>query len=416
MAQPGIAQEFQVKQEPITPAQSPAVSGQSTALATPSRSHGQTLKTNTQTQKQLLAGAVKIKHSPNRFIQLEGKQAKVGVTLKDGVLLQTLSQGQKRKFATCDDHKLDTESGNDCPDLHHEPNMLMPVDAEENESSAQYSQYFFLQSASPKPRNCSAVSRPSKPSFSDVSEAWITYSPQTDSGLDSTKNRNPFSPHCVQGDSFNQKFLQSTKPTTYDFPQAGFLCPTPHKEARCLTAPEGRPTGVTAPKWMQATHQTGKASCSLPNHQKLKGATSGQSREESDTLSIVRCSRQRSSETEATPGKDKSRAAAFLIPTPVSQKTQQAEPATPRFDRQSHEHQPFMADTKFVPSSGQPDRPGISGTREDLYAAPASSDSRGKSSTVLATKQTSMDTSMARIQQKLKAHPETTQVSHWTLI
>lgn len=406
-----------MKQEPITPAQSPAVSGQSTALATLSRSHGQTLKTNTETQKQLLAGAVKIKHSPNRFTHLEGKRAKVGVTLEDeGVLLLTLSQGQKRKFATCDDHKLDIASGNDCQDLHHEPNMLMPVDAKENESSAQYRQYFFLQSASSKPRNCSAVSWLSKPSFSNVSEDWTTYSPQTDSGLESTKNRNPFSPHCVQGDSVNQKFLPTTKPTTYDFPQAGFLCPTPHKEARCLTAPEVRHTSVTAPKWMQATQQTGKTSCSFPNHQKLKGATSGQSREESDTLSIVRCSRQRSSETEATQGKDKSRAAAFLVPIPVSQKTQQAEPATPRFDRQSHEHQPFMADTKFVPSSGRPDRPGISGTREDLCAAPASSDSRGKISTVLATKQTSMDTSMARIQQKLKAHPETTQASQWTLI
>ena len=409
-----------MKQEPITPAQSPAVSGQSTALATLSGSHGQTLKTNAQTQKQLLAGAVKIKGSPNRFIQLESKQATVGVTLKDeGVVLRTLSQGQKRKFATSDDHKLDNASGNDCQDLHHEPNMLMPVNAEENESSAkysQYSQYFFLQSASPKPRKCSAVTWPSKPSFSNVSEDWITYSPQTDSGLESTKNRNPFSPHCVQGDSLNQKFLHLTKPTTYDFPQADFQRPTPHKEARCLTAQEVGPTSVMAPKRTQATHQTGKTSCSLPNHQKLKRATSGQSRDEIDTLSIVRCSRQRSSETEATPGKDKSRAAAFLVPTPVSQKTQQAKPATPRSDRQSCEHQPFMADTKFVPSSSRPDTPGISGTREDLCAAPASSDSRGKISTVLATKQTSMDTSIARIQQKLKAHPETTQVSHWTLI
>ena len=83
---------------------------------------------------------------------------------------------------------------------------------------------------------CSAVTWPSKPSFSNVSEDWITYSPQTDSGLESTKNRNPFSPHCVQGDSLNQKFLHSTKPTTYDFPQADFQRPTPHKEARCLTA------------------------------------------------------------------------------------------------------------------------------------------------------------------------------------
>lgn len=440
----GTAEEFWIKQEPITPAQSPAVvpvCGQNTAMATLGSSHRQTLKTNSQTQSQLLAGAVKAEDSPHRFIQLEDRQAKMGCTLKDGGAdlqttkvhshSQTFSLGQKRKFATHGHHELDIASGKG-PNLYHEPNLLMPVGMEEPESSAQY---FLSQSASSKQRKCSAVTLPSKSSFSKVSEDWITYLPPTESGLKATKNRTPFSPHCVQDGYCNQKW--STKPAASDFPRGSYLHPSLYKESRCLKDPKVRSTSVTTPKWNQAPEQTRKTTCKSPNHWQFEAATSGhstsrqaittldQNQEQNDMLLIARSSRLRSPKSATSKSEevmqrvDKSQAAVFLALPPVCQKSQHVEPATPRLDRQVSKHQPSPADTPIRTTSRHLGNSRTSGTREDSCTSPAFSDSRVKTSAV-ATKQSSMermkDTSRARIQQKLKAYPHTTKVSQWAFI
>ena len=441
-----VAEEFQVKREPVTPAQSPAPApgcGQSVAMAMLNSGHRQVIQAGSQTRNQLLAlGRVKAEDIPHRFMHCDGQQAEASFTLADEgedlqtteLQCQTLSSGRKRNFAThCGDREALT-AGEVSPDLHRQPNFLLPGrDVEETKSSVYHSS---PQSASSRQRKCSAITQLSQPSFSEVPEGWVTWSPHTESGFEA-KTRNLFSEHCVQDNYCDQKYRQPSKSSVDGFPLPGFLHPPPRKEAGCFKVPEVGSTRVARPEWEQNHHHIKDLTCTSPDHQWLVATASCHSasrqavppatrRKQDDMLSMAissghRASTATSETEEAMPIRGNSRAAAFFVPPPASHKSQHVRAATPRLDRRSSEPRPSPTDTTARPPGSRLGKPGTSGTRADLCLAPVSSDSTGNISAAPAAKQTSVkkkkkETSITRIQQKLNAYLETTKVSHWICI